>query len=122
MLIGEDERDLLPRWAGFIGGVIESKALQPTASRESLKKDAVYESTAATLRDCLIRALFSLAEQEPATWRRVLLRHNEALLGAALVDDELFELVADDVTVPTTEGDFTLPALLDRCGGKIFVT
>jgi molecular chaperone HtpG len=122
MLIGEDERDLLPRWAGFIGGVIESKALQPTASRESLRKDATYQSTAAALHNCLIRALFSLAEQESATWRRVLLRHNEALLGAALVDDELFRLVANDVTVPTTEGDFTLPALLERCGGKIYVT
>ncbi|HEY0687309.1 MAG TPA: ATP-binding protein [Steroidobacter sp.] len=122
MLIGEDERDLLPRWAGFIGGVIESNVLQPTASRESLRKDEMYQSTATALRECLIRALFDLAEQEPATWRRVLLRHNEALLGAALVDEELFKLVGDDVTVPTTEGDFTLPALLDRCEGKIYVT
>lgn len=122
MLIGEDERDLLPRWAGFIGGVIESKVLQPTASRESLRKDAAYDATAAALRECLIRALFNLAEQEPATWRRVLLRHNEALLGAALVDDELFKLVASDVTVPTTEGEFTVPALLDRCGNRIYVT
>jgi molecular chaperone HtpG len=70
----------------------------------------------------LIRSLFNLAEQEPATWRRVLLRHNEALLGAALVDDELFKLVGNDVTVPTTEGEFTVPALLDRCGNKIYIT
>jgi molecular chaperone HtpG len=52
----------------------------------------------------------------------VLSRHNEALLGAALVDDRLFELVADDVTVPTTEGDLTVATLLERGNGRIHVT
>jgi molecular chaperone HtpG len=122
MLISDDERDLLPRWAGFIGGVIESQRLQPTASRESLIKDAAYDEHAQALRQCLIESLSKLPGQDPATWRRVLARHNEALLGAALVDNRLFELVADEVTVPTTEGDFTLGALLERARGKVYVT
>lgn len=122
MLVSEDERELLPRWAGFVGGLIESDRLQPTASRESLKKDDTYKAASSALHDCLVRGLRQLAEQDPATWRRVLLRHNEALLGAALVDDDLFELVCDDVTLPTTEGDLTAPALLERCGGKLYVT
>jgi molecular chaperone HtpG len=122
MLISDDERDLLPRWAGFVGGVIESRKLQPTASRESLVKDEAYRAHAQAIRERLIEGLSQLATTEPATWRRVLLRHNEALLGAALVDDRLFALVADDVTVPTTEGDLTLPALLERANGRIHVT
>ena len=122
MLISDDERDLLPRWAGFVGGVIESRSLQPTASRESLIKDAAYGNHAQAIRQCLIEALSKLAGEDAATWRRVLVRHNEALLGAALVDDRLFALVADDVTVPTTEGDLTLPALLERARGKVYVT
>jgi molecular chaperone HtpG len=122
MLISEDERDLLPRWAGFVGALIESNRLQPTASRESLIKDASYEAHAEALRQALVEGLARIAAQDAATWRRILVRHNEALLGAALVDDRLFELVADEVTVPTTEGDFTLPALLDRGGGKVHVT
>jgi molecular chaperone HtpG len=122
MLIGEDERDLLPRWAGFFGGVIESKQLQPTASREALRKDEAFDKAAAALRLALIEALSKIAESEPETWRRILSRHNEALLGAALVDDDLFRLVSNDVTVPTTEGDLTLPAVLARSGNKVHVT
>ncbi len=33
MLLDDDARDLLPRWAGFVSGTIESRALVPTASR-----------------------------------------------------------------------------------------
>lgn len=122
MLISDDERELLPRWAGFVGGVIESQRLQPTASRESLIEDEAYAAHAQILRQCLIESLSKLANDDAATWRRVLTRHNEALLGAALVDDRLFELVADDVTVPTTEGDLTLAALLARSQSKVYVT
>lgn len=122
MLISDDERDLLPRWAGFVGGVIESTKLQPTASRESLVKNETYDAHAEAIRLRLVEGLAQLAASDPATWRRVLTRHNEALLGAALVDDRLFELVADDVTVPTTEGDLTVPALIARGAGRIHVT
>jgi len=122
MLISEDERDLLPRWAGFVGGVVESQQLQPTASRESLREDDAYDATKQALKKCLITAMSQVAETDPTTWRRILARHNEALLGAAMVDESLLALVADDVTVPTTEGDLTLPALLQRCRGRVYVT
>lgn len=122
MLISEDEPDLLPRWAGFVGGVLESQRMQPTASRESLREDAVYAQAKQALHKCLVEAMSRMAADDAPTWRRVLARHNEALLGAALVDDELFALVADEVMVPTTEGDLTVPALLQRCAGRVYVS
>ncbi|NEL42086.1 MAG: molecular chaperone HtpG, partial [Xanthomonas perforans] len=39
MLLDDNARELLPPWAGFIGGVIESNRLTPTASREDLQRD-----------------------------------------------------------------------------------
>lgn len=39
MLLDDEARELLPPWAGFIGGVIESSKLTPTASREDLQRD-----------------------------------------------------------------------------------
>jgi molecular chaperone HtpG len=122
MLVSDDERDLLPRWAGFVGGVIESQTLMPTASREALKKDEDYHKTAQLLQRRLLDGLSQVARQDPATWRRILARHNDALLGAAVVDAELFEFVRDDLTVATTEGDLTLPVLLERGAGKIYAT
>lgn len=122
MLITEDARDLLPRWAGFIGGVIESNALTPTASREDLMRNQAYEETTRAVNEALIEGLAKLAKEDRATWRRILSRHNEALLGAALCDDRLFDLLAKELTIPTSEGDLAISALLARSPGRFLVS
>jgi molecular chaperone HtpG len=122
MLVSPDERDLLPPWAGFAGGVIEADALTPTASREDVQRDGAYHLVALQVQAALIEGLAHLAEHEPATWRRVLLRHNEALLGAAICDARLFDLLAPDLKVPTSEGDLTMPAVRKKSGGKIHIS
>jgi molecular chaperone HtpG len=122
MLVSPDERDLLPPWAGFAGGVIEADALTPTASREDVQRNAAYHLVASQIQAALIEGLAHLAEHEPATWRRVLLRHNEALLGAAICDPRLFDLLAPDLKVPTSEGELTVPAVRKKSGGKIHIS
>jgi molecular chaperone HtpG len=122
MLVSADERDLLPPWAGFIGGVIEADALTPTASREDVQRDAAYHGVSGRIQASLIEGLAHLAEHEPATWRRVLLRHNEALLGAAICDPRLFDLLAPDLKVPTSEGELSVPAVRNKSGGKIHIS
>ena len=121
MLISDDERELLPAWAGFCGAVFESRQLQPTASRESLQKNAHLTQVKSTIAARLIEGLAKIAQRQPSTWSRVLTRHNEALLGAALSEPQLFDLVADGVTLPTTEGELTVPEVLSRCKGKIYL-
>jgi molecular chaperone HtpG len=122
MMVTHEDRELLPDWAGFCGAVIESTDLVPTASRESLKRDVVYDRTADYVRDALIRGLADAAREQPEAWRQTQLRHNEALRGAALCDERLFELLAEGVTVPTTQGELTVPAVLDRAAGKLYVS
>lgn len=113
MLVSNDERDLLPPWAGFVGGVLASTGLTPTASRETLMKDEAYERATRHLTETLIEGLERLARVEPASWRRTLRRHRYALLGAAISDDRLFSLLCDELTVPTSEGDMTMPEVLE---------
>lgn len=120
MLLDDEARDLLPPWAGFVGGVLESSALTPTASREDLQKDGTYRAVQEALREALVEGLAALAQEDPAAWRRVLRRHNEALLGAALCDDRLFELLAEELEVPTTAGERPVRAL--RVRGDVHVT
>ncbi|MBI2391641.1 MAG: ATP-binding protein [Deltaproteobacteria bacterium] len=122
MLLDDDARELLPPWAGFAGGVIESDRLTPTASREDLQRDDQWAKAARALQEALIHGLDAVARREPEAWRRVLLRHNEALLGAALCDQRLFELLADDLTVPTSEGDLPVRAILRRSDRKVYVS
>lgn len=112
MLLDDDAVDLLPRWAGFIGGVLESNDLVPTASREDLQRNSTYDAVQAAVSEALIDGLAAVARQQPAVWRRVMRRHSEAMLGAALVDDRLFEVIAPSVQIPTTAGDLAPEALV----------
>jgi molecular chaperone HtpG len=121
MLLDDDARELLPRWAGFVSGAIESRSLTPTASREDLQRDAGWQATAKALQEALIAGLSDVARNQPEAWTRVLVRHNEALLGAALADPRLDELLADDLHVPTSEGDMTVRELVERGGGRAHV-
>ncbi|MFE4975200.1 ATP-binding protein [Kitasatospora sp. NPDC056651] len=121
MLLAEDARDLLPGWAGFIGGVVESGRLTPTASREDLQRDEHYRALQRALTDAIVEGLYETARLRPAAWRRVLTRHGQDLLGAALCDERLFTLLADDVPVPTSQGDLTAGALRAAGGGAVHV-
>ena len=121
MLLAEDARDLLPSWAGFIGGVIESNRLTPTASREDLQRDDHYRALQQVLTDAVVDGLYETARLRPAAWRRILTRHGQDLLGAALCDERLFTLLADDVPVPTSQGDLTAGGLRAAGGGAVHV-
>ncbi|WP_395295534.1 ATP-binding protein [Kitasatospora hibisci] len=121
MLLAEDARDLLPSWAGFIGGVVESNRLTPTASREDLQRDEHYRALQRQLADAVVEGLYETARLRPAVWRRILARHGQDLLGAALCDDRLFTLLADDVPVPTSQGDLTAGALRAAGTGAVHV-
>lgn len=121
MLLDDDARDLLPRWAGFVSGAVESETLTPTASREALQRDDGYRAAQEALRDALVDGLAKVAAEEPEAWARVLARHNEALLGAALADERLEALLAADLKVPTSEGELTVRELVDAGGGRAHV-
>lgn len=122
MLVSDDERELLPTWAGFMGAVLESDLLKPTASRESLQEDEAYAAAQAHVREALVEGLRRLASEQPAAWRTVLRRHNEALLGASLCDVRLFDLLCDELTVPTSQGDLPVATVLTRSGGRLHVS
>ena len=117
MLLDDDARDLLPAWAGFVGGVIESNRLTPTASREDLQRDETYGAVREALEESVVEGFTTIAREDPSAWRRILTRHNEALLGASLCDPRLFALLADELRVPTSQGDLPVRSL--RSGGNI---
>ncbi|MFI9269561.1 ATP-binding protein [Kitasatospora sp. NPDC052896] len=121
MLLADDARDLLPGWAGFVGGVVESNRLTPTASREDLQRDEHYRALQRALAEAVVDGLYETARLHPAAWRRILARHGQDLLGAALCDERLFTLLADDVPVPTSQGDLTAGALRAAGNGAVHV-
>ena len=121
MHISSKERELLPSWAGFVGCIIETNTLTPTASREDIQKDENYHIAQNVLAETLISGLRHIAKHDLATWRRIILRHSQALLGAAVHDDELFALMANELKLPTNMGDMTISQIIEQSGGHIYL-
>lgn len=120
MFVSDEIRAVLPEWAGFVGGLVECDALTPTASREDVQRDAVFARVQAAVAEQLVEGLVRVVTEQPEAWRRMVARHADALRGAALADERLFRALADEVPVPTSEGDRTLPEAVSD--GRLYVT
>lgn len=122
MAVNHDECDLLPEWAGFCGAVIEDERLRPTASREQLQRDTTYDEVREAVRGDLVDGLRRMAQERDSAWTTLLERHNESLLGACLVEPELFTAIGDQLTVPTSRGDRTLAVLVRQGAGTLHLS
>jgi molecular chaperone HtpG len=120
MFICENERDLLPPWARFVRGVLDCPGLQPTASREGIHQDDMFEAVRQAVEEQLLQALRRLADEEPSTWRRLVHSHTDVIKGWAVKDSGFFEQVADLVTFHTSRGHLTLPDYLRQSGGILY--
>ncbi len=122
MSICDAEKDLLPPWARFVGGVIDCPALQPTASREAVHQDdaffALREVIAKQLRDGLLR----IYSAEQAVWQRIVRGHTDIIMAWAAKDDEFFRMVADSVPLRTSRGNIALPEYLKLSRGVVYYT
>jgi molecular chaperone HtpG len=118
MFICERERDLLPAWARFVRGVVESSRLRPTVSREALRQDETFRQVQAGLEAQLVRHFEELARTQPETWREIVLAHNDLIKGWALQAPRLFAAVADLIHFETSRGRLTL-AEIRRATGDV---
>jgi len=119
MFLCERERDLLPAWARFVRGVVESPRLRPTVSREALRQDETFRQVQAGLEAALLAHFETLAREQPAAWNEVVFAHNDLIKGWAVQAPRLFECVADRVQFETSRGRLTLPEVRAVNGGEL---
>jgi molecular chaperone HtpG len=120
MFICERERDLLPPWARFVRGVLDSPMLQPTASREGLHQDDNFESVRQALEQQLSAGLRDLSKRDPPTWKQLVRGHSDVMVSWAVKDNEFFDRVKDIVCVRTSRGLLNLPEYLDASNGSLY--
>src|SRR5262245_13613118 len=120
MFICERERDLLPPWARFVRGVVDSPLLQPTASRESIHQDDNFDRGRQAVQEELGEGLRELAQEDPTTWKRIVRGHSDVIIGWAVSDSEFFDRVEDIVTFRTSRGVLSLREYLDLSGGTLY--
>lgn len=122
MLLGEQERSVLPDWAFFVRAVLDVGRLQPTASRESLVDDADLAAAAdelgAAVRDWLLR----LGAAGGDVLEQFLAIHGRAAKALASHDDSVLGALLPFLRFETTDGLLGVDEIVDRAGTIRFAT
>lgn len=122
MFIGLNERDLLPPWAKFVRGVIDTPHLEPTASRESLQHDESFRLVQRAIEDQLIAGLHQLAATQPLVWKAMVRGHSDLMMGWAAAHTSFFEQIRQVIEFRTTRGFMSLPDYLRLTGEALYYT
>ncbi len=120
MFICDHQMELLPPWARFVRGVVDCPELQPTASREEIHQDDSFQAVQQALEQQLLSGLRKIANEEPATWQRIVDGHASLITRWAVRDNEFFQQVADIVTFQTSRGTLNLPDYLELTNNTLY--
>jgi molecular chaperone HtpG len=108
MFVMEANRDMLPSWAKFVRGIIDSPALTLTASRDAVQQDVVQKEIKEQLGQEVIKHLTKLSKNDPTRFQQLCDWHYYHMKGMALRDDNLFHAVADLIPFETNQGPMNL--------------
>ncbi len=105
MYVRGGDSTVLPPWAKFVRGVIDSPDLSITASRSDVQREsATFRSIQDSLAALLLGHLRDLATRDPQHFQKVMRWHHYHVRGAAVEHDEFFRAVADLVPFETSDG------------------
>lgn len=120
MFIKANDKELLPPWARFVKGVINSPALTPTVSRDEVVRNEEHATIRAMLGDLILSYLAFLEEKDPDTLQMVVGAYNNTIKARSVDDDAFFDRVCDLVRVSTDAGPMAMPAYLAQSKGVIY--
>lgn len=115
MLVKRADSFLLPPWAKFICGVIDSPHLRPTAARDNiLTADKSFGYIHQELGRVIMERIAYLAKERPDRFRTINELHHHHLKGMALFYDEFFNEVANLLLFETNCGMVSLREYLPK--------
>lgn len=109
MLVKSADASLLPSWAKFVRGVIDSPDLKPTAARDNIQTtDASFIALQQKLGEAIVERLTWLAKKQPKRFQIINEWHHYHLKGMAVYDDGFFHSVAELLLFETNKGAMSL--------------
>ena len=108
MLIRKGDSSLLPEWAKFVSGLIDSPDLSATAARDNVKRDTAFEALRRALADIVIARLIELSSNDPDRFQQINRWHHYNLKGIAAQDDHFFQAVGGLLLFDTNQGTMSL--------------
>ncbi|WP_170323967.1 ATP-binding protein [Cryptosporangium phraense] len=106
--------DILPRWARFVNGIINTPDLTPTAARDNFLRDDAAARVSEALGDVIIAHLEQLREDDNARFVDIARFHRLGFTAACFYYDEFFRRFADLLLWRTNKGAWSRPAPLPR--------
>jgi molecular chaperone HtpG len=91
MFLCEGAVELLPKWATFVNGLINTTALDPNAARDRYIEDENFVSLRNRLGDLIIAHLEGLKVSDPARLAEILAYHDFTIKAACQWYDAFFE-------------------------------
>ncbi|MDR0228148.1 MAG: HSP90 family protein [Flavobacteriaceae bacterium] len=107
MYLCDQASNLLPEWTSFVRCIINSNALQPTASRESLMNNTVLQETRKELTTNFKDYLKLLSITDIETLERIIAIHHMFIKSLAASDMEIMNLFEDYLPFETNQGQMT---------------
>lgn len=98
MMVSKNSPDLLPEWANFVNGVIDSDTLEPTAARDNIQRDEEFERVRKLLGQQVLEHLKRLKREDRDRFENILRFHRLRILSACLMNKELFDEFSEDIT------------------------
>ncbi|MCK6580513.1 MAG: ATP-binding protein [Anaerolineae bacterium] len=108
MFVQSGNREVLPPWAKFVGGVLDSPDLTLTLNREGLFKNTRLTELAESLGRVIVDEFKALAQHDPSKLQRLLSYHGTSVKAMALTDDDFFSEIAEMIPFETNRGEMNL--------------
>ncbi|MFC5470959.1 HSP90 family protein [Cohnella suwonensis] len=121
MLLSDKMNNILPAWAFFVNGIINTESLRPTASREAFQENDLFFAVRDELGQCIKRYLIELSESHPELFRKIVLVHYASIKTMAVEDEEFYALFIHHLSFETSFGDMKMADIL-RSHSSILVT
>lgn len=114
MCIRNRDQELLPEWAKFLQGVIDSKSLQPTAARDNIIKNEAYYRLRDELGKIIIESLIKLSEENNSKFLMICKWHHYHLKGMASKSEDFFTKIIEYLPFETNRGEMTLKDIIQQ--------
>lgn len=128
MFLCEDQQDVLPQWARFVNGVINTRDLTPTAARDNFLRDDNWAALRDALGDLVIKHLAHLRDTDRPRFASIARYHRMSFAAASYYYDTFFAKFADLLLWRTNQlpGEaspgVSLDALADANSGEVLRT
>jgi len=118
MCVRPRDVELLPDWAKFVRGLVDTRRLQPTAARDNVHRNAAYRELKAALGEAVIDAIIRCSQERPDYFSKLCGWHHFHFKGMSLVDDRFFDRMILRLPFETSGGEMTLETYRQRQAGN----